>query len=55
MSEAGAALVLTDVVLRTGKRALNERLRGGEIVGFAGLDGHGQEASLRRRRALSAR
>jgi ribose transport system ATP-binding protein len=46
MIEEGAALVLTNVVLKEGKRALNERLRGGEIVGFAGLDGHGQEACL---------
>jgi ribose transport system ATP-binding protein len=46
MSESNAALVLTDVVLKAGKRAFSERLRGGEIVGFAGLDGHGQETCL---------
>src|ERR1700722_2860457 len=46
MNESGAALVLADVVLKLGKRALNERLRAGEIVGLAGLDGHGQEAFL---------
>src|ERR1700722_14333194 len=46
MSETRAALSLTEVVLKLGKRALNERLRSGEIVGLAGLDGHGQEAFL---------
>jgi ribose transport system ATP-binding protein len=46
MREAGGALVLTNVVLKAGKRAINERLRAGEIVGVAGLDGHGQEAFL---------
>ena len=46
MNKASAALVIANVVLKAGKRALNERLRGGEIVGLAGLDGHGQEAFL---------
>jgi len=46
MNESSAALVLANVVLKEGKRALNERLGGGEIVGLAGLDGHGQEAFL---------
>jgi ribose transport system ATP-binding protein len=40
------ALILAGVVLKSGARAFDERLRGGEIVGFAGLHGHGQETAL---------
>jgi len=39
-------LIVKDAVLKDGKRAFNERLRAGEIVGLAGLEGHGQEAFL---------
>jgi ribose transport system ATP-binding protein len=46
MSEDRAALAFKNIALKPGKRAFDERLRGGEIVGLAGLDGHGQEAFL---------
>src|SRR5271154_5681642 len=46
MIDALPTLALTNVVLAQGRRAFDERLRGGEIVGLAGLDGHGQEAFL---------
>jgi ribose transport system ATP-binding protein len=46
MPDQKPSLILKDVVLKAGKRAFDERLRAGEIVGLAGLDGHGQEAFL---------
>ncbi len=46
MSDDRATLAFSDVALKPGKRAFDERLRAGEIVGLAGLDGHGQEAFL---------
>src|SRR5579872_4241746 len=46
MADKDASLILKDVVLKAGKRPLEECLRAGEIVGLAGLDGHGQEAFL---------
>src|SRR5579872_3249404 len=46
MVEKSAALILKNAVLKAGKRAFDERLRAGEIVGLAGLDGHGQGTFL---------
>jgi ribose transport system ATP-binding protein len=46
MVEKSASVTLKDAVLKAGKRAFDERLRAGEIVGLAGLDGHGQETFL---------
>jgi ribose transport system ATP-binding protein len=46
MPDQKSSLILKDVILKAGKRAFDERLRAGEIVGLAGLDGHGQEAFL---------
>ncbi len=47
-STAGVDTVLqaTDVALGPGKAAINFSLQQGEIVGLAGLEGHGQEAFL---------
>jgi ribose transport system ATP-binding protein len=39
-------LVLDGVVLAAGRAPLSETVMAGEIVGLAGLDGHGQEALL---------
>lgn len=37
----------TEIVLKQGRNPLTETIRSGEIVGLAGLDGHGQEAFLK--------
>jgi ABC-type sugar transport system ATPase subunit len=39
-------LVVDRLVIRPGAAPIDERLRPGEILGVAGLDGHGQEAFL---------
>lgn len=41
-----AALVFAEVALKSGRGAFDERLSAGEIVGLAGLEGHGQETFL---------
>jgi ribose transport system ATP-binding protein len=46
MAETRRSLILKDAALKAGKRAFDERLEAGEIVGLAGLDGHGQETFL---------
>ena len=46
MPDPQSFLLLKNVVLKAGKRAFDERLCAGEIVGLAGLDGHGQETFL---------
>jgi ribose transport system ATP-binding protein len=46
MADRSASLAAKDVVLMAGKHAFDERLHAGEIVGLAGLEGHGQEAFL---------
>lgn len=43
----GAPLEIRNVSLKPGRAAINETIRAGEIVGLAGLDGHGQEAFLK--------
>lgn len=43
---AGARLRVEGVAVASGAAPLNETVRAGEIVGLAGLDGHGQEAFL---------
>jgi ribose transport system ATP-binding protein len=45
MSE-GASLQVRNSVLAAGRAAIDETIRAGEIVGLAGLDGHGQERFL---------
>jgi ribose transport system ATP-binding protein len=42
-----AALHAQALALAPGKRPLTQAVRGGEIVGLAGLDGHGQETFLK--------
>jgi ribose transport system ATP-binding protein len=39
-------LILADVALAAGRAAISESVMAGEIVGLAGLDGHGQEALI---------
>src|SRR5579863_5280129 len=46
MAEPKRSLILKDAVLKAGSQAFDERLEAGEIVGLAGLDGHGQETFL---------
>jgi ribose transport system ATP-binding protein len=46
MADRHASLVFKNAVLKSGKRAFDECLAAGEIVGLAGLDGHGQETFL---------
>lgn len=46
MAEA-ASLQARDVSLKPGRAAIAETIRAGEIVGLAGLDGHGQETFLK--------
>lgn len=41
-----ATLLIEGVALAEGAAALHERLRAGEILGLAGLEGHGQERFL---------
>jgi len=43
----GATLRIRDLVLKPGKAALAQTIAPGEIVGLAGLDGHGQETFLK--------
>ncbi len=43
----GVALHIRAVSLKPGCAAIEETIRPGEIVGLAGLDGHGQEAFLK--------
>ncbi len=45
-SEAMAGLEIDGLVIRPGAAPITELLRPGEILGLAGLDGHGQEAFL---------
>jgi ribose transport system ATP-binding protein len=46
MADAQPSLIFKDAVLRKGKRSFDESLLAGQIIGLAGLDGHGQEAFL---------
>jgi ribose transport system ATP-binding protein len=46
MHEAVAGLSVKDFALRAHCRDFDERIAAGEIVGLAGLDGHGQDAFL---------
>ena len=46
MSDARARLRVTGAALEAGGPTFDEEFPGGEIVGLAGLDGHGQEAFL---------
>jgi ABC-type sugar transport system ATPase subunit len=39
-------LVVDQLVIRSGAAPIDERIRAGDILGVAGLDGHGQEAFL---------
>jgi ribose transport system ATP-binding protein len=43
---AEPALSIEDVTLRSGASPITQRINGGEILGLAGLDGHGQERFL---------
>ena len=47
MAEAFTRLAAEQVALASGRAAFSEAILPGEIVGLAGLDGHGQEAFLR--------
>ena len=42
----GPVMKVQDVCLRAGSERISETIRPGEILGLAGLDGHGQEAFL---------
>jgi ribose transport system ATP-binding protein len=53
MAEA-ASLHARNVSLKSGHAAIAETIRAGEIVGLAGLDGHGQEAFLKALAGLEA-
>ncbi len=53
MSES-ATLHAQGLVLWSGKRPLTQEIRAGEIVGLAGLDGHGQETFLKMLAGLEA-
>jgi ABC-type sugar transport system ATPase subunit len=44
--EPDVELAITRLVIRPGAAPVDERLRSGDILGLAGLDGHGQEAFL---------
>lgn len=46
MAEAATELSMTAVRLKPGGSSFDETVAGGEIVGLAGLDGHGQEEFL---------
>lgn len=51
---ADEALQISGVALKPGRAPINETIRTGEIVGLAGLDGHGQEAFLKALAGLDA-
>ena len=44
--DPGVELAIDGLVIRRGAAPIDERLRPGDILGVAGLDGHGQEAFL---------
>lgn len=44
---ADVMLTIRDLALRPGAPAISAHIKGGEIVGLAGLDGHGQDVFLR--------
>ena len=44
---ADLSLTVRDLSLRSNAAPLSTRIGGGEIVGLAGLDGHGQDVFLR--------
>ena len=46
MAEA-VSLQARNVSLKSGRASIAETIRAGEIIGLAGLDGHGQEAFLK--------
>jgi ribose transport system ATP-binding protein len=47
MSRAFGRLLIRDVALARGRAALSDVILPGEIVGLAGLDGHGQDSFLK--------
>jgi ribose transport system ATP-binding protein len=53
MAEA-VSLQARSVLLKSGRAAIAETVRAGEIIGLAGLDGHGQEAFLKAMAGLEA-
>jgi ribose transport system ATP-binding protein len=53
MAEA-VSLQARNVSLKSGRAAIAETIRAGEIIGLAGLDGHGQEAFLKAMAGLEA-
>ncbi len=53
MAEA-VSLQARSVSLKSGRAAIAETVRAGEIIGLAGLDGHGQEAFLKAMAGLEA-